>query len=745
MDAFPDATAWGIVVLQLVFVALACCFIVSGTDEFFVDMICIYRKLRHRFIVEKRYTLLSDVQLFAKAEQNIAIMIPCWDESAVIGRMVSNTVNVLAYSHYVIFIGTYPNDPKTRREVALLREKYHNIERIVCPKDGPTSKADCLNWIYEGIKLYEKEHGVNFDIIAMNDSEDIMHPWVLKLYNYLIPRVDMVQLPVFPMERPWYMFTAGHYLDEFAENHTRDMMVREHIGGAIPSAGVGTAFSHSILNKLAATQNNQVFTLGSLTEDYDLGLRLYDMGAKQIFVRNAPVWISGDTVQEKSVPLWLQRNYIGIREYFPDTFRAAVRQKSRWVAGIALQGWARIGWKGSAGQLFMLMRDRKGIITNFINLMANMMLVILSLYLLQPYLFPDAYRLPPLVEKGSVIWWIVCINFFFFFWRITLRFAFVNGVYGPWQAALSIPRLFWANVINFFATMRALRLFLAYCITGKSIAWDKTDHVFPNEQELQAYRNRLGDMLLERRFVSVGELDNALEEQKRTGEPLGEILLRTGSLKENELLQVLSIQFKISTEEIDPYAVPLECIRLLPKNIAVRYRIFPLALQADGTLVIGVEKLPSPQELRAVQQLIERPLQCRLVTRGDLSFALQRGYARLEKDVDASALIGHKLVAAHTIDRSLLLQALRRQRQRHKNLGQLLVDEGVVSRQDMDKTFMAFCDSGMKTPLGSFLVESGAITQEQLDAALKTQKSLSPPVSEVLAEIGVVAQKPSTP
>ena len=37
--------------------------------------------------------------------------------------------------------------------------------------------------------------------------------------------------------------------------------------------------------------------------------------------------------------------------YFPDTFSAAVRQKSRWVAGIALQSWTEIGWRGDAATL----------------------------------------------------------------------------------------------------------------------------------------------------------------------------------------------------------------------------------------------------------------------------------------------------------------------------------------------------------------------------------------------------------
>jgi bacteriophage N4 adsorption protein B len=43
----------------------------------------------------------------------------------------------------------------------------------VCPKDGPTNKAGCLNWVYAGIKHFEKENGITFEIFVMNDSEDL--------------------------------------------------------------------------------------------------------------------------------------------------------------------------------------------------------------------------------------------------------------------------------------------------------------------------------------------------------------------------------------------------------------------------------------------------------------------------------------------------------------------------------------------------------------------------------------------
>lgn len=55
-------------------------------------------------------------------------------------------------------------------------------------------------------------------------------------------------------------------------------------------------------------------------------------------------------------------------------------------------------------------------------------------------------------------------------------------------------------------------------------------------------RQRLGDLLLRARRITPAQLDRALDVQRRTGERLGEILLRLGILSADELGAVLSFQ-----------------------------------------------------------------------------------------------------------------------------------------------------------------------------------------------------------
>lgn len=538
-----DAFAYLLFSAKLLMVVVGICFLISGLDDLFIDICYGIRSIYRRIFVTPRCEPLTEQQLRAKEEQWIAIMIPAWDESAVIRPMLENTLRALDYTNYRIFVGTYPNDTDTHREVELVREKNLTVQRIVTPHDGPTNKADCLNWIHQGARLYEKQHGIRFEIFVMQDCEDVIHPLCYRLFNYLIPRKDMVQLPVESLETKWYQLTAGHYMDEFAQSHYKDMVVREAISGCIPAAGVGCAFSRRAFDTISAKNNNQLFSIDSLTEDYDFGFRLHQNGLKQVFVRYQVM----RSIQKKS--FWtrktinvMRKETVCIREYFPAKFKYSVRQKSRWVLGITLQGWANLGWQGSLATRYMLFRDRKSILTNLINLVGYMLvLIVLTIYFIQ-WVDPDVYKYPPLLEKNSLLWYVLYVNAFLVAVRIFLRGYCVYRVHGIKQAFLSFPRMIWGNVINFLATGRAISQYAHYLRTGKLIKWDKTNHQYPSEDELLAFRRKLGDMLLDSRRITVEQLHTALKIQQEKPAKLGEILKSQGWLRDHELDELLSRQ-----------------------------------------------------------------------------------------------------------------------------------------------------------------------------------------------------------
>ncbi|RME66109.1 MAG: hypothetical protein D6782_05005, partial [Alphaproteobacteria bacterium] len=332
---------------------------------------------------------------------------------------------------------------------------------------GPTTKADCLNAIYRATLDFERANGLRFAAYVLHDAEDIADPLELRVFDHLIGRKDkdMVQLPVAPLPRAWHQWVGGHYCDEFAESHAKDLVVRECLTGGVPSAGVGCAFSRRALRLAGQQQNGQPFNAASVTEDYELALRLRHLGLKSAFVR-----INGSPAR---------RHPLATREFFPARFGDAVRQKSRWLLGIALQGWENIGWRGGFWQRYMLARDRKGLFTSHINVLAYFIAVNIILLFLADWLLAGFPRFPGFVEAGSPTACLLTANLFFLTNRVFQRMLCVGRLYGLGQALLSVPRLAVANVVNFAAALRAIRLYCRARRQGRPLRWDKTAHEMP--------------------------------------------------------------------------------------------------------------------------------------------------------------------------------------------------------------------------------------------------------------------------
>ncbi|OYX14498.1 MAG: type II secretion system protein E, partial [Rhizobiales bacterium 32-66-8] len=259
--------------LEWVAAFVAVVIMISSLDDLFIDAYYWTREAIRAVTVNRtyRHKRLTAEHLLAVPEQPIAIMVPAWMEANVISVMLDTMVNALEYRNYHIFVGTYPNDPDTIAEVERMRRRFKQLQRVEVPHPGPTCKADCLNWVVQAIFLFEQKHGIEFAGAVLHDCEDVIHPHELHLFNYLVPRKDLVQIPVMSLEREWFELVAGTYMDEFAEWHGKDLPVRESLSGMVPSAGVGTCFSRKALLALCADTANQPFNTESLTEDYDIG------------------------------------------------------------------------------------------------------------------------------------------------------------------------------------------------------------------------------------------------------------------------------------------------------------------------------------------------------------------------------------------------------------------------------------------------------------------------------------------
>jgi len=433
-------------------------FLLFAINDLAVDLIYFGRRFWRSATVYRRYPRTFGQSLAKKAEEQrfLAIFVPAWDESAVIAAMLRSAVERLEYDNYRIFVGYYRNDPATKAAIASVGDMH--IEPVLVPADGPTTKADCLNHLYDALLAFELREDKPAVAVVLHDAEDVVHPLELTVFNSLIDRAALIQLPVQPLADPRSRWIAGHYCDEFAEAHAKELVVREAVGAAIPLAGVGCAIARNPLAKLAALNEGYPFAGTSMTEDYELGLRIGDLGLKSMFVRMPAMPGS--------------RGVVASRGHFPSTFGEAVRQKARWLGGIALNGWDRLGWRGGIGERWMRLRDRRGPVAAFLLLSGYLAALLWTqLWLAEALGAPVQVGMDP--GLSTLLW----INLWLLLWRIAMRVLFTGSAYGWREGVRSVPRLVIGNFIAIAAAGRALGLYL-----GRSPpAWDKTRHTFPKE------------------------------------------------------------------------------------------------------------------------------------------------------------------------------------------------------------------------------------------------------------------------
>jgi adsorption protein B len=147
------------------------------------------------------------------------------------------------------------------------------------------------------------------------------------------------------------------------------------------------------------------------------------------------------------------------------------------VAGIALQGWQRHGWRAPWAQRYWFWRDRKGLAGNLLSPVANL----LFLYCLGRFLAAGANgRLGEIAP--AVPCWLpsLCLaTFGLSVAQTAMRMWASAGIYG-WIFAAGVPvRTLWANLVNCAATVEALQQFSASRLKSRALEWRKTDHVYP--------------------------------------------------------------------------------------------------------------------------------------------------------------------------------------------------------------------------------------------------------------------------
>lgn len=450
-----SAGEWLLLVQHELLLFASLFFFLGAVDELAVDGLWLWLKLRRGLATPELAGGFEEKAAHTPLKGRAAVMVPAWQEAAVIGTTIAHALRAWQQDGWVLYVGCYRNDPSTIAAAIAAADGDARVRLVVHDAVGPTTKADCLNRLYRALQEDEVRLGQPSRMVLLHDAEDMVDPLALPLLDQAIDYADFVQLPVLPVANPHSRWIASHYCEEFAEAHGKAMVVRDALGAGLPSAGVGCAIAREQLSMLAAEhRDGQPFDPESLTEDYQLGLAIGRQGGRMRFlrVRNS------------------QGALVATRACFPARIDAAVRQKTRWLHGIAFQGWERLGWSLSPAESWMRLRDRRGPFAALVLAVAYVLVLLSGASLLL-----TATGLAPAITLAPVLWWLLVFNFASIVWRALFRFAFTAREYGWAEGGRAILRIPVANVIAIMAGRRAFAAYLA-SLTGQTPRWDKTEH-----------------------------------------------------------------------------------------------------------------------------------------------------------------------------------------------------------------------------------------------------------------------------
>ncbi|QFP77485.1 glycosyl transferase family protein [Deinococcus sp. AJ005] len=565
-----------------VFLLLAL-YIVVSLDDLLLDLAYLLRRRRIRD------WQLSAAELQRDRPARIAVMVGAWQEAGVVTPMIESTLKLMHYpaSQVEFFVGVYPNDLATAPEVQALDERAACVHCVVNEKSGPTSKSQNLNGVYAAVQAHEARTGQKFDIIAVHDAEDVIHPYTFSAYSALLKKHQMVQLPVFALfprvggvglrglvRRTLAQLVTGSYADEFAEHHLHHLPAREALGLFLPSAGTGFAMRREVM-ALLDEEDGQVLTEGALAEDYELALRLWRKGIKVHFHVQPLPRLRQDGRTEC--------DYVAVREYFPTEIAAAIKQKGRWTYGITLQTPQRLrGMKLGLRDRLTLWHDQKGKFTNLIHLIGYPF----SAALILCTLLGVGFESTPLLR--GLLYTVLGITA----WRMLMRGAAVRRIYGLRQALIAtlvlpgLPlRWLIGNYINTLATVRAWRLFLfpAKGQTRGTAVWDKTERkAYVPDSVLDDARRRLGDQVLFSGGVDSRTLSRLIREGQSQSRPLGQLMLSGQLMSEAALRQSLATLHGLTFMELTPEMIDA---RLLPTVLGREMGFAVLGQREDQVLI----------------------------------------------------------------------------------------------------------------------------------------------------------------
>jgi general secretion pathway protein E/type IV pilus assembly protein PilB len=139
----------------------------------------------------------------------------------------------------------------------------------------------------------------------------------------------------------------------------------------------------------------------------------------------------------------------------------------------------------------------------------------------------------------------------------------------------------------------------------------------------------LGKLLIQKGVISEDQLRIALIEQKRSNEPLGKLLITLGFVTEATVREALSENLNQQSADLNSLVVDAIALKLIPKEVAKRYRVFPIVYErATDNLILAMSDTSNIVALDQISAMLVKGITITplLVNESDIQRAIDQYY-----------------------------------------------------------------------------------------------------------------------
>ncbi|MCK9224665.1 MAG: Flp pilus assembly complex ATPase component TadA [Candidatus Muirbacterium halophilum] len=139
-------------------------------------------------------------------------------------------------------------------------------------------------------------------------------------------------------------------------------------------------------------------------------------------------------------------------------------------------------------------------------------------------------------------------------------------------------------------------------------------------------KHLLSKALIEENIISNEKMQEVLEEHKKTGGSIGHILLRFKYITQKDLLEFFEKKLKVSYANLSNYLIDPNIVKIIPKNIAIQYKLIAI-LKVRNTLNVAMVDPLDSFVIDSIRQITGCDIKPFVSTEGEISDAIEKFYS----------------------------------------------------------------------------------------------------------------------